>query len=120
MALPLPRRRPRLPQEITIGKLNIWDVRHFGLAQDIRQVEHRGFDVMLLTETKIQIEAYSHNFLGYDVTFMKASPASAKGSQGEVGLVTRERPNHWGIESTRFQRPNVVSCKIVTGPTWIL
>ena len=88
MALPLSRRRPGLPQGITIGKLNIWDVRHFGLTQDIRQVEHRGFDVMLLTETKIQIEAYSNNFLGYNVTCLKASLASAKGSQGDVGPVT--------------------------------
>ena len=31
--------------------------------------------------------------------------------------MTRKRPDRWGIESTHFHRPNVVSCKIVTGPT---
>ena len=32
----------------------------------------RYFDVMLLTKTKIQIEAYSHNRLIYNVTFLTA------------------------------------------------
>ena len=49
------------------------------------------FDVMLLTKTKIQSEAYSHNHLGYDVACLAAQPSSAGGSQGGVGLVTRER-----------------------------
>ena len=31
--------------------------------------------------------------------------------------MTREWPDGWGIESTRFHGPNVVSCEIVTGPT---
>ena len=31
--------------------------------------------------------------------------------------MTRERTSRWGIESTRFHGPNVVSCKIVTGTT---
>ena len=38
------------------------------IAQAIRAVERGGFDVMLLTETNIHTEAYSHNCLGYDVT----------------------------------------------------
>ena len=36
------------------------------------------------------------------------------GSQGGVGLVTRERPTWWGIEYTCCHRTNVLSCKIVT------
>ena len=38
------------------------------MTQAIRAVERRGFDMMLLTETKIQSEVYSHNRLGYDAT----------------------------------------------------
>ena len=48
---------------------------------------------------------------------LEARPSSARGAQGGVGLVTRERPIGWGIESTRYQRPNIVSCKIATGIT---
>ena len=47
---------------------------------------------MLLTETNIQSEAYSHNQFRYDVTFYAARPSSAGGYHGGVGLVTRERP----------------------------
>ena len=57
-------RRPRHPPGLAIGTLNIWDGRGFGLAQAIWAVEHRGFDVMLLTETNIKTEVYSHNHLG--------------------------------------------------------
>ena len=68
---------------------------------------------MLLTETKIQTEAYYHNQLGYDVTCSAARPSSARGDQGVVGMVTRKRPNSWDIESMRFHRPNVVSSEIM-------
>ena len=46
------------------------------------------------------------------------APYSAWGSQVGVDILTRERPVRWGIESMRIHRPNVVSCDIVTGPTW--
>ena len=32
--------------------------------------------------------------------------------------MTRERPVGWGIESTRYHGPNMVSCEIVTRLTW--
>ena len=38
-------------------------------------------------------------------------------SQGGVGVVTRERPIGWGIESTREHRPNMVISDLVTGLT---
>ena len=77
------------------------------MAQAIRAVERGVFDVMLLAETKIQTEAYSHNLLRYNVTCLKARPDSAGVSQGGVGPVTRERPDRWGVESSRFHGPNV-------------
>ena len=80
-------------------------------------MERGGFDVMLLTEMKIQLKKYSHNQLGYAITWSAARPSSARGSRGGVGLVTRERPVEWGIESTYYHSPNVVSCDIVTGLT---
>ena len=72
---------------------------------------------MILTETKIQTKAYNHNQLGYNVTCLVARISSAGGAQGSVGLVTREQPDEWGIESTRFHGLNVVSCNIVTRHT---
>ena len=64
-------------------------------------MERGGFDMMLLTETKIQLEAYSNNHLGYNMPFLAAWPSSAGGAEVIVGLVTRERPEGWGIESKR-------------------
>ena len=54
---PLPpcRRSPCIPG-ITIMKLIILYGRVFGLVQSIWAVELGGFDVMLLTETKIYME----------------------------------------------------------------
>ena len=68
MAPPTPLHRTQCPPGIFIGTLNIRYSRGFGLAQDIWTVERGFFDVMVLTKTKIQSEAYSHNHLGYDVT----------------------------------------------------
>ena len=56
-------RPPRAPR-ISIGALNIQDVRGFGLAQVVWAVERRGYSVMLLKKTNIQTEAYSYNRLG--------------------------------------------------------
>ena len=115
MALLTPRRRPPCPTCIAIGSLNIRDGRGFGLAQSIWEVERAVFDIMLLTDTKIQTEEYSHNRLGYDVICSAARPSSTGGAQVDVGLVLQEWTNGWGIESTRFHGLNVVSCKIMTG-----
>ena len=38
------------------------------MEQAIQELELRGFDVMMLTETKIQLKVYLHNCLGYNVT----------------------------------------------------
>ena len=76
-------------------------------------MERKGFYVMLLVETKIQTEEYFHNQLGHGVTCLEVLPPSAGEAQSGVDMVTRERPDRWGIESMRFHRPNMVSCKIV-------
>ena len=72
---------------------------------------------MLLTETKIQSEAYFHNRLGYNLTCLMAHFSSAGGAQGGFVLVTMEQLVGWGVDSTYYHRPNMVSCKIVTGLT---
>ena len=84
------------------------------MVQTIWAVECRGFGTMMLTKTKIQSEANSHNRLGYNVTCLTARPSSAGGDQVGVGLVTRESPVGWGVESTCYHGPNVVRSKIVT------
>ena len=117
MASPPLHRRPPRPSRIDIRTLDIPDGKGFRLVQAIRAVEPRGVDVVLMTDKKIQTEANSHNQIGYEVTFSAACPSSAGGAQVGVGLLTRERPNGWGIESMRFHGPNVVSCKIVTEHT---
>ena len=68
--------------------LNIRDGWGFWLGQAIQAVEGGGFDVMLLTEMKIQLDAYLHNRLGYNVTCLTVQPSIAVKYQGSVGLVT--------------------------------
>ena len=72
---------------------------------------------MLLTEKNIHTEAYSHNVLGYGVTGAAPRPSSTGVAQGGVGLVMGGQPNEWGVKSTRFHGPNVMSCDIVNGNT---
>ena len=110
-------RQPRHPPGLSIGTLSIRYGQGFKLAQEIQAVEHGGFDMMMLIKTKIHSEAYSHNRLGFNVTCLTARPSSSGGDHGGVGLVTRERPVGWVIESMCYHGPNVVSCKIVTGLT---
>ena len=80
-------------------------------------MERRGSDVMLLTDTEIQLEDYSHNRLGYNVTCLTARLSGARGAQVGVKLVTKEHPIGWGIESTCYHGPNMVSCNKVIGLT---
>ena len=110
-------RQPQHPPRLSIRTLNICDVQVFGLAQAIRVVERGGFDVMLLTETKISTMAYFQNRLGYEVTCLTAQPSRAGGAQNGVIIVRKERSVRWGIESTHYHGPDMVSCDIVTGLT---
>ena len=52
------------------------------------------------------------------MTCLTAHPSIAGGYYCGVRMVTRERPLLWGVESTRYHGPNVVSCEIVTGLSW--
>ena len=49
------------------------------------------------------------------ITCLTACPTRTGGYQGGVVILTMEKPIEWGIESTRYQRPNMVICKIITG-----
>ena len=66
---PLPLRcQPPCAPGLAIGALNIRYGQGFWLAQAIRAVDRRGFDVMLFIKTKISMTAYCQNRLGYKVT----------------------------------------------------
>ena len=65
-------------------------------------------------ETNIPDILYYHNLLGYDVVCSQATVVTDGRSQGEVRLVSRERPKGWNVESTQFHVPNIVRCKIVS------
>ena len=87
--LPPPCCQPPPSPRLTIGALNIWYGWGFGLAQVIQALERGGINVMLLTETKIMTEAYSHNRLGYHVACLEVRTYRAGGAQDGVDLVTR-------------------------------
>ena len=75
-----PRFWPLCPTGLSIGTLNIRDGQGFGLAKAIWAVEHGGFEVMVLTKTKISTLAYCWNRIGYKVTCLTARPTSSRGS----------------------------------------
>ena len=72
-----PRRRPFLPPRIAIKTLNICYCQGFKLVPAIQAVEFRGFNVMLITKTNLQSEAYSHHRLGYNMTCLATRHSSA-------------------------------------------
>ena len=88
--------------------LNIRNVRRFGLAQSVQADDLGGFDLMVLTKTKISTMAYCWNQLGCNIVCSTARPASAAGLQGGVGLVLRDLPTVWSLELMHFHGPNMV------------
>ena len=111
---PAPPRR-HYPEGLYLGTYNIRNGRFFSLAQSIWGVRLSIFDGMLLTDTNITSEAYFHNWLGYDMVCFPAISKTTGGVQGVVGLVVRERPQGWSLDLTRLHRPNLVSCKVISG-----
>ena len=75
-------------------------------------MEHGGLDLMVKTET-IHMEACCNNWWGYGVMCAVVHPFRAVREQSNVGLGSRERPNGWGSESTRFHMSNMVICEIL-------
>ena len=80
---------PLSPPRLAISTINIPDGRGFRLAQAIRAMERQFSDVMLMTESKIKLEAYSLNRLSYYVTCSTACLSSTKVSESGVGMVIR-------------------------------
>ena len=72
------------------------------------------YNLMLLTEMNILGAVYCHNRLGYNIVCSYSVVTADIGSQGGVGVVMREQPEGWIIESMRFHYQNLVSCKIVS------
>ena len=81
----------------------------------VRVVELGGFDLMVLTKTKISTIFYCQNRLCYYIVCSVSRSSSASISQGGMFLVSRDRQTGWILELTRFHRPNVVSCEDIRG-----
>ena len=64
---PPPHRRPLHPQGLYIGTFNIHIGQGFRIMQDIQVVQIGGFDLIVLTETKVTNQDYCHNRLGYNM-----------------------------------------------------
>ena len=87
----------------------------FGLAQTIREVNIISFGIMILTKTKNNSNSYFHNWLVYDVVCFPSVTTATKNMMGGVGLVVREQPQGWRVDSTCFRRENVVICEVAFG-----
>ena len=69
---------------------------------------------MILTENKITNQDYVCNRLVYVVVCLLMITTAAGDTQWGVCLVVRDQLQVWSVESTRFHRPNVVSCEVIT------
>ena len=58
---------------------------------------------------------YCHNRLGYGIVCSEATVTVAVGSQGGVGIISREWPEGLIFKSTLSHGPKVVNFKLVAG-----
>ena len=107
-----PRRQPPRPRGISINTFNIRDGRGLGLVHPTWKVQDGGFNLMVLTDTKVTNQAYSYNRLPYNMVCLPETKADDGLAQGGARLVARNRPKGRSVKSTWFHGPNVVSCKI--------
>ena len=107
--------RPPHPQLLSIRKFNICNGPGFGRTQAIRSAQIGGFNIIILTDTKITDQAYWHSRLSYNVVCLSEITTDYSGVQGRVVLVIRDLPKGWSVDSTHFHRPNVLVCEVVSG-----
>ena len=86
----------------------------------VRFVKLGGFDLMVLTDTKIFMREYCWNWIIYYIFCLPAWTASSSGYQGGMRLVSQECQMVWSLELMHFHVPNVVSCVVVIGASWTL
>ena len=75
----------------------------------------RNYDLMILTETKILDSVYKNRCLGYYVACSWAVPTVDGGVKGGMGIITRDRPEGWDIESMQFHGQNMVIYRTISG-----
>ena len=66
-ALPPPRHQTPRPRGLSLGTYTIWEGQGPGITQAIRAARNCGFDLMIMTETKITYQSYCRTRMGYDV-----------------------------------------------------
>ena len=116
LAAPPPRRQTPHPMRLNLGTYNIQDCGGFGLPQAIRAVERGNYNLMLLAETKILDAVYCCSRLVYGIVYSKATVTAVGGHRGGgVVIVSGEWAEGWISESTCYHRPDMVSCKLVSG-----
>ena len=101
------------PRGLFIRTFNIRNGQGFGLAQAIQEVHISGFNLMILTYTKVTYQAYCYNIMGYNVVCLLVITMDSGGAQGGVSLVVQDQPKGWIVESVQFHGPNVVICEVV-------
>ena len=99
---------------LNLGMYNIWDGHGYVLPQEIRSVERGNYNLMILTETMFLDVVFFHNHLRYEIVCSKATVNANGGAQRGVGIVPRETPEDWIVDSMRFHGPNMVFCDILS------
>ena len=75
---------------------------------------------MILTKTDTPDTVYLRNYLGYAVVCSKETVTASGGAQRGIRIVSREKPEGWIVNSTRFHGPKIVICKLIAGDQWTL
>ena len=110
---PLDRQTPR-PRGLSLEIFHIRNALGSRLTQAIQVECIGGFDLIIFTETKINDQDYCLNIMVYYVMCLQDITMAAGNVQGGVGLVVRDQPQGWSIESTHFQGMNVVIYEVFT------
>ena len=109
-----PPHRPPCTRRVSLRNYHIHDGRGSGLAEAVQVAWIGGFNLMILMDTKIIYQAYCQNRMVYDAVRLKEITTADGEAKGEVVMISRNRPQVWSIELTRFHGPNMVSCEVVT------
>ena len=85
------RCRTLRPPGFAIRTIDIRDSRGLGIAQAVLTVKLGGFDLRVLTETKISMALYCRNQLKYNIFCMPDQPTKTRILQGDMDLVLWDR-----------------------------
>lgn len=86
-----------------------------GLVSAIRMADLSGIDLMFISEKKVAGNIHTKNGLGCNVSLLVAVATAGGDAKWGAGVIVRDGPKGWHLESSCFHGPSVVSFEVATG-----